>query len=283
MILITGATGNNGAEILKLLTVQPVPVRAMVRDTKHASSLPPGVEIVQGDFDHPETLRAALEGVERAFLLTNSTEKAEAQQLAFVQAAQEAGVKHLVKLSQLHAAADSPVRFLRYHAAVEAAIRETNMDWTFLRPNLFMQGLLNFASMIKEKSAFAAAAGDAKVSVVDVRDIAASAVAALTGDGHAEKIYDLTGPQSLTHAEMAAQLSSAVGRPITYTDAPPEAMRAAMVGMGMPEWQADGLIEDYAHYRRGEAASVEGGVEAATGTAPRDFQSFAHDYADALK
>ena len=283
MILITGATGNNGAEILKLLTAQTVPVRAMVRDTKHADSLPAGVEIVQGDFDQPNTLRAALDGVERAFLLTNSTEKAEAQQLAFVQAAQEAGVKHLVKLSQLHAAADSPVRFLRYHAAVEAAIRETNMDWTFLRPNLFMQGLLNFTAMIKEKSAFAAAAGDAKVSVVDVRDIAASAVAALTGDGHAEKIYDLTGPQSLTHADMAAQLSDAVGRPITYTDAPPEAMRAAMVGMGMPEWQADGLIEDYAHYRRGEAASVEGGVEAATGTAPRDFQGFAHDYADALK
>ncbi len=250
---------------------------------KHADSLPPGVEIVPGDFDQPDTLRAALEGVERAFLLTNSTEKAESQQLAFVQAAQAAGVKHLVKLSQLHAAADSPVRFLRYHAAVEEAIRQSGMDWTFLRPNLFMQGLLNFASMIKEKSAFAAAAGDAKVSVVDVRDIAASAVAALTGDGHAGKIYDLTGPQSLTHAEMAAQLSEAVGRPITYTDAPPEAMRAAMVGMGMPEWQADGLNEDYAHYRRGEAAAVLGGVEAATGKAPRNFQSFAHDYADALK
>ena len=283
MILITGATGNNGAEILKILTAHGVPVRAMVRDLSRTDAIQaPNVEIVEGDFDRPETLLTGLDGVERAFLLTNSTERAEAQQLAFVEAAKQAGVKHLIKLSQLHAAADSPVRFLRYHAAVEAAIRESGLSYTFLRPNLFMQGLLSFASTIKEKSAFYAAAGDAKVSVVDVRDIAAVAAAALTGPGHEGKIYDLTGPQSLTHADMAACLSDAVGRKIAYVDAPPEAMREALVGMGMPSWQADGLIEDYAHYRRGEAAAVASGVQDATGVAPHDFARFAHDYAATL-
>lgn len=283
MILITGATGSNGTQILKLLTAQNIPVRAMVHGPNRTEAVQaPNVQIVEGDFDRPGTLRAALDGVERAFLLTNSTERAEAQQIAFVEAAQQTGVAHLVKLSQLHAAADSPVRYLRYHAAVEAAIRASGLAYTFLRPNLFMQGLLNFAPTIKEKSAFYAAAGDTKISVVDVRDIAATAVAALTGPGHAGRTYDLTGPQSLTHAEMAAHLSDASGRAITYVDVPPQTMREAVVGMGMPPWQADGLIEDYAHYRRGEAAAVSTGVQDATGGAPRGFAAFARDYAALL-
>ena len=215
----------------------------------------------------------------RAFLLTNSTDRAEAQQLAFVAAARQSGVEQIVKLSQLHANHNSPVRYLRYHAAVESAIQASGMAYTFLRPNLYMQGLLGFRSTIKEKNAFYAAAGDAKVSIVDVRDIAAVAVAALTTPGHAGKTYDLTGPQALTHAQIAAHLSIALGHPIAFVNVPPQVMRDAMTGMGMPVWQADGLVEDYAHYERGEAAAVASGVEKATGKAPRSFDTFTHDYA----
>ncbi len=280
MILVTGATGNNGTEILKLLTARNVPVRAMVHGPARTEAVQaPNVQVVEGDFDHPDTLRAALDGVERAFLLTNSTEHAEAQQLAFVEAARQSGVAHVVNLSQLHAAADSPVRFLRYHAAVEAALRASGMAWTFLRPNLYMQALLGFRSTIKEQNAFYAAAGEAKVSVVDVRDIAEAAVAALTQPGHTGKIYDLTGPQALSHAEMAAHLSAAMGRAITFVDVPPAAMRDALVKIGMPPWQGDGLVEDYAHYGRGEAAAVAPGVRDATSNAPRSFETFARDYA----
>ncbi len=139
MILITGATGNNGTELLKILTAGGIPIRAMVHGPKRTEATQaPNVQVVEGDFDHPETLLAALDGTERAFLLTNSTENAEAQQMAFVKAARQSGVAHVVKLSQLHADKDSPVRFLRYHAAVEAAIRDSGMAYTFLRPNLFM-------------------------------------------------------------------------------------------------------------------------------------------------
>lgn len=280
MILVTGATGSNGREILHQLVERNIPVRAMVRDPgKAKTTLPPSVEVVPGDFDRVESLAAALNGVERAFLLTNSTEKAEAQQTAFVDAARQSGVAHVVKLSQLHASADSPVRFLRYHAAVEEAIRASGMIYTFLRPNLFMQGLLSFSATIREQSAFYAAAGDAKVSVIDVRDIAACAVAALTEPGHEGKTYDLTGRQAVTHAEIAEQLSIALGRTITFVDIPPDAMREAVIGLGMPPWQADGLIEDYAHYRRGEAATVTTGVQDASGKTPYTFAEFAHDYA----
>ncbi|WP_287457319.1 SDR family oxidoreductase [Leptolyngbya sp. UWPOB_LEPTO1] len=283
MILVTGATGSNGTEIVKRLTAQNVQVRAMVRNHDRAKEIAlPNVEVVEGNFDRPETLLEALTEVDRAFLLTNSTEHAEAQQLAFVDAAKQSGVKHIVKLSQFAANADSPVRFLRYHAAVEAAIQASGMTYTFLRPNLFMQGLLNFRSTITSQNAFYAAIDNAKVSVVDVRDIADVAVAALTETGHEGKIYNLTGPQALTHAEMAEQLSAALNRQIAFVDIPSEAMRDQLLNIGMPAWQADGLIEDYAHYRRNEAAAIASGIEDATGKAPRQFKDFARDYATAF-
>jgi uncharacterized protein YbjT (DUF2867 family) len=280
MILVTGATGNNGIEIIKRLAARNVQVRAMVRDRDRASAIAvPNVEIVESDFDRPETLLKRLAGVERAFLLTNSSERTEAQQIAFIDAAKQSGVKQIVKLSQFAADANSPVRFLRYHAAVEAALRSSGIAYTFLRPNLFMQGLLNFRSTIATQSSFYAAAGDAKVSVVDVRDIADVAVAALIESGHEGKIYDLTGPQALTHAEMAESLSAALDRPITFVDIPPEAMRETLLSIGFPVWQADGLLEDYAHYRRGEATAIASGVQDAIGRNPRSFEDFAGDYA----
>jgi uncharacterized protein YbjT (DUF2867 family) len=279
MILVTGATGSNGREIVKRLAAQNVKVRAMVRNRDRARAIAElNVEVVEGDFERPETLLNAQRGVERAFLLTNSSERAEAQQIAFIDAARQSGVKHIVKLSQFAADADSPVRFLRYHAAVEAALQASGIVYTFLRPNLFMQGLLNFRSTIGTQNAFYAAISDAPVSAVDVRDIAEVAVAALTETGHEGKIYNLTGPQTLTHAEMAEQLSTVLGRRITFVDISPEAMRDTLLSVGFAVWQADGLIEDYAHYRRHEAAAVTSGVKDAIGKEPRSFETFAHDY-----
>jgi uncharacterized protein YbjT (DUF2867 family) len=123
----------------------------------------PGVTSIEGDFDDPASLRSALEGVDRAFLLTNSTEHTEAQQIAFVEAAQAQRVGHLVKLSQLAADQQSPVRFLRYHAAVEAALTNSTVGWTFVRPNLILQAYLAFAPAIAH-GALAAPIGDAAVT-----------------------------------------------------------------------------------------------------------------------
>ena len=284
MILITGATGSNGTELTELLASRGVPVRAMVRSKDTAGRIAglAGVDLAVGNFDDPASLERALQGVERAFLLTNSTERAEAQQRAFVDAARRTGLRHLVKLSQFAADENSPVRFLRYHAAVERAIRESGMAYTFLRPNLFMQGLLGFSKSIKSDGKFFAAIDDAKVSAVDVRDNAAVAAAALTEPGHEGRTYTLTGPEALTHAEMAGAISDAVGRPVAFVSVPPDAMRDALLGMGMDPWQADGLIEDYAHYQRGEAAAVTSGVQDATGQPPRAFRDFARDYASAF-
>ena len=278
MILITGATGTVGSEVLKRLSAQGVQLRAVTRDPRKAEvNQFPNVHFVQGDFDDPDSMRRACSGVDRAFLSTNSTERTERQQIAFTRVAQQSGVRHIVKLSQLHADANSPGRFLRYHASVEAAIQASGITFTFLRPNLYMQGLLNFRQSIQEKSAFFAAAGDAGISAVDVRDLADVAVAALTTWQHDNKIYSLTGLDALTFAEMAHQLSRAIGRTITFVDVPPESMRAALAARGFPPWQADGLLEEFAMYRRGEAAGVESGVREALGRPPCSFDEFARD------
>ena len=283
-ILITGATGSNGTELLKRFSARQIPVRALTRNRSHADAIQaPTTEIVEGDFAKPETLTAALQGIEKAFLLSNSTENAEQQQLDFVEAARQNGVRHIVKLSQLDADANSSARFLRYHAHVEQAIQKAGIAYTFLRPNLFMQSVLGFATLIKEKSLFPAPMGDGKVSVVDIRDIMDIAFLALTQAGHENKIYDITGPKALTHGEMAEQLSAALGRTITYANVTPDEMRQSLVAASFPQWQADGLLEEYASWSQSEAAQVTPDVAEVTGHEPRTFAEFARDYADALR
>ena len=283
MILVTGASGNNGIELIKRLSDLGASVRAMVRKQRHSGEgALPGVEFVTADFDDPASMHSVLDGVARAFLVTNSSEGVEERQLRFVELARTAGVEHVVYLSQLHAAADSPVRFLRYHAVVEEALRSSGMMFTNLRPNLYMQGLLMFGKSIAAEGRFSAAIGDAQVSIVDVRDIAAVAAATLTENGHYGKTYDITGPEALTHAEMASQLSEALGKPVSFVDIPEQAMREALLGFRVPEWQTDGLIEDYAHYRRGEASTLSSAVRDVTGNPPHSFSAFARDYKQAF-
>src|ERR1035437_2703973 len=152
MILVTGASGTNASELIKRLSSAGVAVRGMIRNQHgRANDALPGVEFVTADFGDPATIGRALEGVECAFLLTNSSERAEAQQLGFVEVARAAGLRHIVYLSQLHAAKNSPVRFLRYHALVEDTISSSGMAFTNLRPNFYMQGVLGFRSSIKNR------------------------------------------------------------------------------------------------------------------------------------
>ena len=213
LILITGATGNTGSALLQQLRGRGAQVRAMVRGQSGTTRLPdPSVETVVADFDDPSSIDAALRGVARAYLVTLSGPHAEAQQVRFAESAAAADVQHLVKLSQFAADEVSPVRFLRYHAAVERRIRELGLPFTFLRPNLYLQGLLAFQGMIASEGRFMAPIGDARVSAVDVRDIAAVAAFALTQGGHEGKTYTITGPSTVTHGEMASAIGAAIGR-----------------------------------------------------------------------
>jgi uncharacterized protein YbjT (DUF2867 family) len=273
MILITGATGSNGKELIDELLGHGTPIRAMARKAPE-TPFPAGVDFVAGDFNDSDSLLNALRGVERAFLLTNSSEQVEEQQLRFVAAAKQSQLKHIVYLSQFAADPNSHVRFLRYHGVVEQAIKDIGLGYTFLRPNLYMQAIMKVLGKLQDGGHLAAPAADCKVSVVDVRDIAAVAAVVLTRDGHLGKTYDITGPEALTHQELAEQVSEVTGRHIDYIDIPEDKMREALLSFGMPAWQAAGLLEDYAHYRRGEASVVSSDVEMVTGKKPRPFRTF---------
>ena len=281
-ILVTGATGNTGRAIVDALARRGAPVRALVRAEADRAKLPAGVPAVVADFDDLASIAAALDGADRAYLVTPSSERAEEQQRRFADLAAKAGLRHLVVLSQLASDEHSPVRFLRYHAAVEQHVRDLGIPYTFLRPNLFFQGLLAFAGTISSQGRFYAPIGDATISAIDVRDIADVAAVTLTEAGHEGATYTLTGPASITHTQIAAALTAALGRDVTFTDVPPEAFAGSLRGI-LPPWQVDGLLEDYAHYRRGEAASVSSAVAEITGRPPRDIQQFARDYAPAFK
>jgi uncharacterized protein YbjT (DUF2867 family) len=280
-VLVSGATGNTGRAVVAALAGRGVPVRAMVRKEADRSQVPAGAAVAVADFDDLESIAAALHGTARAYLVTPSSERAEAQQKRFADLAAKAGVGHLVVLSQLAADEQSPVRFLRYHAAVERHVRDLGIGYTFLRPNLFFQGLLAVAGTIAAQGRFYAPIGEARVSAVDVRDIAAVAAAALTEPGHDGATYTLTGPAPITHADMAAALTGALGRDITFTDVPADAFAGSLQGI-LPPWQIDGLLEDYAHYRRGEAAAVSPTVAEITGRPATSIGQFTHDYAQAF-
>ncbi len=280
MILVTGATGNVGLELTRKLFDRGLPVRAFVRDRSRSRAIAlPGIELVEGDFARPETFARALDGVDQLFLLMPSSADVEQRQRNFVDAAKRARVKHIVKLSQFGANAAAAGRFQRYHAGVEHHILKSRIPHTFLRPNFFMQSLLKFRSSIAQQGTFYAPAGTGRISVVDVRDVASAAAAALTNSEHESQTYELTGPEALTHAEMASELSEALGRTIKYVDVPPETMLQTLLDMRMPQWQAQGVIEDYDHYRRGEAAALSSAVRDVTRQQPTRFAQFAADYA----
>jgi uncharacterized protein YbjT (DUF2867 family) len=281
-VLVTGATGTTGSALVQLLSQRGVPVRVMVRRAADATRVGANLEsAVVADFDDPDSLVAAVHGVSRAYLVTPSSEAAEAQQTRFAEIAANAGVELLVKLSQYAADEASPVRFLRYHAAVERRIRELGLGFTFLRPNLYFQGILAFSRSIATEGRFFAPIGNARISAVDIRDIADVAAAALTEQGHAGQTYTITGPAAVSHGEIAAALSRATGRDITFVDVPPEAFADSLRDV-LPPWQVDGLVEDYAHYARGEAETIQPAVAEVTGHEPRDIDQFARDYADAF-
>lgn len=276
-VLVTTATGQIGSALVPMLADRGVTVRAMARRVPAPGAVDARVDVVVADLDDPDSLRAALDGVDAVFLNTPSSARAAAQQIRAADLAAAAGVRRLVLLSQLAAAEDSPVRFLRWHAEVERHVQALPLEVVVLRPNLFMQGLLAIAPAVRRYGALGAPIGDARVSMIDTRDIAAVAATVLVDDGHTGAVYTLTGPAAVTHAEAAAAIAAATGDPVGFRDLSEDEFTGMLDGV-MPPWQVGGLVEDYAHYRRGEAAAVDPAVPDILGRPALDLRGFARDH-----
>lgn len=276
MILVTGATGLNGRELLRLLSARGVGVRALVRNPARAESIAalPHVEIVQGDMARPETLVAALRGVDRAMLISSSDPMMLEVQSNFIEAAKKAGVQHVVKLSGIMPELDSAFRFARMHGEIEQRLEASGMAFTHLRAGEFMPAYFRQVPNITAKGAMFLPMEDARIASIDVGDIAEIAASVLTGSGHEGRIYPLTGPQALTMTEVAAKLSAATGKTVRYVNVPPEAARQAQLAAGMPPYLADALVELFAERRNGKEAKVWPDAAALLGRPPTSFDEF---------
>jgi uncharacterized protein YbjT (DUF2867 family) len=285
MFLITGGTGTAGREIIRQLAGSGATgVRALVRDPSKASFVrDAGFEVVAGDFDKPDTLAPALEGVERALLLTPPSPHTFEQQRAFIEAAKRAGTRRVVKFSAFGADSAAPEGFGKWHGQAEDLLKESGLGWTILQPNFFMQNLLGQAGSIAGQGVIYQPLGDARASFIDVRDIAAVAARALTEDGHEGKTYILTGPEALSYTDVAAKLSEATGRNITYVAITPEQFRQGALAQGLPEWLVGALERLNEIFAAGYAAEVTDEVRRVGQREPITFDQFARDHAQAFR
>ena len=280
MILITGASGNVGKEVLLQIVQTGARVRAAFQSASKAVGVPSDAEIVTVDFNRPETLQSALKGVDRVFLVGPPTAQLPELERKATDVIQRSNVRQLVKLSAM---GGRQAIFPRQHAESEDYIQSSGVPYTFLRPNGFMQNMVTYHAMpINAQNAFYGSEGEGRVSHIDIRDVAAVAVKTLTEDGHLGKAYSLTGPEALTNAEIAQILSQALGREIRFINLPPEQLRPALLGAGMPEWSADAVLDLQRLYREGKAATVTTDVERILGRKPISFTRFAQDYKQAF-
>jgi uncharacterized protein YbjT (DUF2867 family) len=277
MILVTGATGLNGKELVRRLSARGVALRALVRSVAKAAELSslPNVEIVAGDMARPETLPGALRGVDRAMLISSSDPAMLEIQSNFIAAAANAGVEHVVKLSGIMPELDSPFRFARMHGEIERRLEGSGMAFTHLRAGEFMPTYFRQVPSIIAKGALFLPMENAKIASIDIGDIAEVAATILTTPGHEGKIYPLTGPEALSMAEVAEKLSAATGKRIQYVNVAPDDARKAQLAAGVPPYIADALAELFAERRKGKESRVSPMVQTILGRRPTSFDEFA--------
>jgi uncharacterized protein YbjT (DUF2867 family) len=273
MVLVIGARSKIGSAVIGELTARGERVRVLARSGESAA-FPDGVEVVGGDLADPTSLENAMSGAERAFLLCGPREDEVALNRNAIDAAKQAKVKLLVRSSILGADTASESTFVRDHGACDAYLRESGVEHAIVRPNMFMQNVPESTiPSIGPDGVFYANAGDARISMVDTRDVGAVAAALLAGSSRERGAIDVTGPEPLSYDDVAAKLSASLGRTVTYVAVADDAVAQALSGMGMGAWMVRSLVELFEDYSRsgvdGYAAQVTDSVQRLTGRRPR--------------
>jgi uncharacterized protein YbjT (DUF2867 family) len=281
-ILVTGATGKVGSELVRRLVERGVEVKAATRTPADAQPGPDGVEVVELDYDATETWDAAVQWADRVFLVPPPFDSRGDERLVpFLDWAVQSGSRHVVLLSAMGAEAREQMALRR----IEQRIERTGVAWTFLRPNIYMQNFARgfVARQIRETGVFRLPAGSAAVSFVDSRDVAAVAAQVLEGAAHFGRAYTLTGPRALTHQEAAEQITDAAGRPILYEPVLEDEMRTALLDAGWPGDQADTFARLLATIREGHRSAVTDDLEAVLDRPATRFEEFVRDHAKAWR
>ncbi len=272
MILITGATGNVGSELIAaLLPAQVGHIRVLTRNP--GAVFPDGTQKVVANLADSD-LAPVLDDVHAVFLLTDGLNIA-AHDHRLIAAAQQAGVERIVKLSVRSVGHDATDPITTMHRAGEQAIRDSGIGWTFLRPTAYMSNALNWAGMIAADQIVHAPFAAGRAAVVDPADIAAVAAACLTHDSHNHLVYELTGPEPLSPPDQIAILSQVLGRDLRYAEADSADMLAQMVSYGMPEELAQAIIEQFRSTLEPYNSEPTGDITAVTSRPPRSFTDWA--------
>jgi uncharacterized protein YbjT (DUF2867 family) len=286
MILVIGATGPTGSEATRQLLLRGEPVRALTRDRAKADAIPAlaGAEIVVGDSSRPESVERAFDGVDKVYLVPPTDLGWDEMQSGLVASARRAGVRHIVKLSAIGVGPGEPSMSLSFHWKGEQEIEASGIPYTHLRGNSFFQNTLFDAITISEQGTFYSCVGDAPFAKVDARDIGEVVATVLTEDGHDGKVYELTGPEPLTYDDLAERLSAGLGRTIRYVDLSADDYAAALERAGVPAWFAREAADIYGRgfYRAGGGGYTTDAVQSLLRRAPRRFDDFVRDYADAF-
>jgi uncharacterized protein YbjT (DUF2867 family) len=279
-ILVTGATGNNGSALIQSLMAAGANVRALVHHESKAQALrDAGVEVVIGDYLQPETLDAALEGVDKVFLVTPLSADAATMASNIIAAAKRAGNVHIVRLAETAPQPVSAIRSGRLHLETNAELEASGVPYTSLRPCFYMQNTMLAAQSVASDGMVYMPFEDSSLVMIDMRDLIEVATQVLTTPGHEGQTYVLTGPALLSFHDVASELSKALGKEVKYVNVPMEAARGAMMSMGVPEWAAEAYCEYFENYRKGGSAGVTNDFEKLTGHPPRSYESFARDFA----
>ena len=272
MILITGATGHIGSELIAaLLPAQAGHIRVLTRNP--GAVFPDGTQTVVADLGDSD-LAPVLDGVHAVFLLTDGLNIA-AHDHRLIDAAQQAGVERIVKLSVRSVGHDGTDPITTWHRAGEEAIRDSGIGWTFLRPTALMSNALNWAPMIATDQVVHPPFAAGRAAVVDPADIAAVAAASLTQDGHNHRVYELTGPEPLSPTDQVAILSQVLGRDLRYAETDPADTLAQMVSYGMPEELAHAVIEMFRSTLKPYNSELTGDITTVTSRPARSFTDWA--------
>lgn len=274
-ILITGATGNVGSEIARQLIQKSVPFRAFARDEAKLKSMigDKGYELAQGDFSDAAAFQAALQGIEKLFLVTNQSDDFLRDVARMLPEIKKAGVTQLVLISA-ECDSESEIFFVRRTGEIEDLVRASGVPFTILRPDWFMQNFIGFAAM----GAIAFVDGPGKTSFIDVRDVAEIAVKALTESGHEGRTYRLTGPDPMTFKRAAERISKTLGRDIPFMPLTPEQLRDALIETGAEPWYAEMNAEMTFAVRGGFTFNPANDFEFLTGRKSRSIETFVADH-----
>ncbi len=280
MILLTGITGTTGSQLLQVLANKNIPLRAMVRDPEKVKELSiPQLEIVQGDFEDEDSLEIALQGVEKAFMLMPNIEEQLNNEKRFVDVAKKLDVSHVVKLSASGADVNSQALLKSYHGQSEEYLAQSGVGYTSIRPNFYMQNMLNCAASVLAEDKFYLPMRSGRTGIIDVQDVAEFIGEILTGSGHEGQTYYITGPEILSFAELGEHMSKVLDREISYIDIPPEDFCSQLRNWGSSDWYVNAVTDLFELIASDDCAKITNAFEEICGKPPRSYRQFVEQHA----